>query len=291
MDLRTFECIIMLVEEEHFGRAAERLCISQSALSQRIAKAEAELGSRLFDRTSGAVRATAIACDLARRARDIVNQARAAVAEAKDAVRRRQRRVRIGYTQVVLNSNMPAILRRIQSSLPQVGVEVEEIPSPTQERALANGRLDIGFLHPPLCEPSLAFHDLEPIPMVLAVQSGWPIAARQELTLGDLKDLPFLIAPRSIGPSLHDGILSAFRRAGVDPKIVSEVSPMTSMLGLISAGIGAGLVAQSMVRTAPANVVFIPVAEKLPELPVAIAWHKGEVRPEVQSVIAIFREV
>ena len=87
----------------------------------------------------------------------------------------------------------------------------------------------------------------------------------------DLDGEPFLIAPRIIGPSIYDRIIALFRRHGISPHIVQEVTPMTTLTGLVAAGTGMGFVTDGVATVTRPGVVFRSVDPEPPEMPVAAA--------------------
>ncbi|MCD0506104.1 LysR family substrate-binding domain-containing protein [Bordetella petrii] len=114
------------------------------------------------------------------------------------------------------------------------------------------------------------------------------LARRKTVAVHELAGEPFLIAPRSVGPSIYDRVIALFQRADVSPNIVQEVTPMTSLTALVSAGIGMGLVTEGMSRLPRPDIVFRPLRPAAPVLPFALGW-RGEPAPATQRFIETAR--
>ncbi len=290
MDLRALESVVALADELHFGRAAMRLNMSQPALSQRISALEEEIGHALFLRVRGPIHPTEAGAAFVRRARVAIANADAAKSDAKLAATGSIGRLRIGFTQIVLYRSFPEMLRRFRGRFPKIETKLSEQYSPALEQALMDGRLDIALVHPPLVFKDLKFERLDDIPLVMAMPSDWPQAKEPSVRLGDCATMPFLMAPREIGPVFHDRIVAACRQAGFSPNVVQEAAPMSMLIGLASAGLGAGLVCECLSVVKPPGVSFLPVEDDLPALPIAVAWRRDNPNPAMKHFLEMAME-
>ena len=107
--------------------------------------------------------------------------------------------------------------------------------------------------------------------MVLALPAGHPLADRPVITFADLAGEPMITAPRSVGPVLFDKLIGCFRAAGVEPSVVQEATPVTTLAGLVAAGAGIGFVTRGVALATRPGVVFREVAGA-PGVPLAVAW-------------------
>ncbi len=121
-------------------------------------------------------------------------------------------------------------------------IELTEMNSPLLEAALDAGEIDLGVLHPPLSTPALVTKSLREERLVLALPAAHRLAEAAFVKASDLQGEPILIAPRAIGPSIYDRLIAFFRRQGFSPSIVQEATPMTTLAGLVAAGVGMGFV-------------------------------------------------
>lgn len=287
MDVRSLSCFITVAEQLHFRRAAEKLNLTQPSLSQRIRLLEEEVGTALLERDRRHVALTPAGLAFLESAKKAVAYARAAKSQALRAVRGEVGHLRLGFTVIAFYGVLPEAVRTFRSRFPDVIVELVEMNSPLLEAALSTGDIDLAVLHPPLATPGLALHPLPDLPLVLALPAQHPLAEYREIRVGDLVGEPFLVAPRSIGPSIYDRIIALFQNEGISPNVVQEVTPMTTLAGLVAAGVGMGFVTSGVAAVGRPGVAFRPVRPAAPYLPLAAAW-RG---PEMTSASATFLDV
>lgn len=288
VDLRSVECFIRVAETLHFGRAATELHLSQPALSQRIRTLERDVGAVLLDRDRRGVRLTAAGQAFLSPARAAIAHGERAADSARRAAAGLQGRLRLGFTVIASYTSLPQAVQAFRSSCPQVTIDLVEINSPAVEEALDRGEIDLGVLHPPLERTHLQVLPLPHEQLVLAMPVGHRLADRPVITFADLADEPMLTAPRSVGPALFDKIVACFHTAGVEPQIVQEATPVTTLAGLVAAGAGIGFVTRGVALATRPGVVFRGVAGA-PTVPVAAAWAPPEPSPTSRQFIEIAR--
>ncbi|MFC9896458.1 LysR family transcriptional regulator [Nocardia sp. NPDC127579] len=271
MDLRSVECFLRVAQTLHFGRAAEELHLSQPALSQRIRTLERDIGARLFERNRRGVRLTAAGHAFRPHARAVVTQGEKAADAARRAALGLQGRLRLGFTVIASYTELPQAIQAFRTAYPEVEVDLVEVNSPALEEALDRGEIDLAILHPPLERPHLHMRHLPAEPLVLALPVGHRLAGRSAISFSDLADEPLLSAPRHVGPVLFDKVVACFRAAGVEPRIVQEATPVTTLAGLVAAGAGIGFVTRGVATATRPGVVYrtVPAA---PTVPLAAAW-------------------
>ena len=288
MDLRSVQCLLCVAETLHFGRAAEELHLSQPALSQRIKTLERDVGAALLDRDRRGVRLTDAG-------RAFLAPARAALTHGDNAIELARRtaqgsigRLRLGFTVIASYTWLPQAVQEFRRSHPDVTVDLTEMNSPAVEEALVRGEIDLGVLHPPLERPNLQTRDLPGEPMVLALPAGHRLVAASKISFPDLAREPLLAAPRSVGPVLFDTLIGRFRAAGVEPRVVQEATPVTTLAGLVAAGAGVGFVTRGVARASRPGVVFREIPGT-PVVPMAAAWlatHPGPTGTSFLDVIS-----
>ncbi|TBH17574.1 LysR family transcriptional regulator [Thermus thermamylovorans] len=280
MDLRRLRAFLVLAEEGNFHRAAERLFLSQPALSQRIRALEQELGVELLRRRP--FRLTPAGEALLREAREVL----LAWDRAKEAVRRAALRgLRFGVPENLLPDLMP-LLDHLRRGLGEA-VEVLEMHTPEQVQALKEGRLDYGLAGLKVGDPAIAREPLLEVPIVVVLPEGHPLAARERVPLGALKEESFLLLPRETLPPLHEAFMEVFRRAGFTPRVVREVARFPQAVSLVAAGLGVHL------TLAPYRVFPHPGAVLRPlegaALQVALIYRKNPPPPRLEEVRELLR--
>jgi DNA-binding transcriptional LysR family regulator len=286
MDLRSLGCFVAVAEELHFRRAAARLNMTQPSLTARIQGLERVIGTKLFDRDRRGV-------ELTEPGRAFLDHARSAVASGREAIRSARRaasgdigRLRFGFTGLTSYAGMPELVQRFKRSHPDVEIDLIHTSTSELEVALLKDEVDIALLHPPLSRSGLALRELEPDPLILALPASHELAKLSIVPLAKLAGEPLLICPRSAGPHLYDQIILACQRAGFGPSVVQEVTLMTTLIGLVAAGIGSGLVTHSLRVIQRPGVVFRPIATKHTlQLATALAWRDGELSPVAKRML------
>ncbi|PSN12878.1 LysR family transcriptional regulator [filamentous cyanobacterium CCT1] len=293
MELRHLRYFVAVAEELHFGQAAQRLHMAQQPLSRQIRALETELQVQLFHRTKRTVRLTEVGQVFLIEARKILHQVEQAIRTAQQTSQGDIGQFAIGFTGPALNSVLPKIIRRFKERYPQVKLELERLQTPEQVEALMSGQIQIGLLHPPIDNNALVLETIHREGLVAVLPDSHRLAqtASQPISIRELADDSFILYPRHIGPVLYDRIINLCQRAGFSPKIVQEVSPQQTILGLVSAAVGVSLLHASAQVVAPAGVVIRDLLEPTPVLELAIAWHPETTNPVLSTFLAIVREV
>lgn len=289
IELRLWRQFLALAEELHFGRAAQRLHMTQPPLTQAVANLERQLGVRLFDRTKRSVRLTAAGEALVPQARDLLARAHALPSHARAAARGELGRLRLAFVSTVGFGLLPQWVRAFRSQFPHVEFELVEATGDVQLQALARGDVDAGFM---LHSPGFAPAELEHLrisrePLVLAVPEHHPLARGRSLELNAVLEQPLVIFPRRIVPSLHDAIFGLYHAAGRSPLVAQEAIQMQTIVNLVAAGLGVAWVPESVREFQRAGVVYRQLAAKhagaVPGCETTLVW------PAVQPPAALER--
>ena len=281
-DLRYFAAV---AEELHFTRAAERLFISQPALSKQIRLLERTLGAELFVRDRRAVRLTEAGQALlpyARRMLEVWDAAQAALAEVEAA---REARLVIGMSTSPGRGMLPAIRSRFAVEFPQARLELRQVPWQDPTAGLAEGTCDVAFVWLPLAEPQ-RFRWLvmatEPRHVVLPARHR--LASQDSVTMAQLLDEPFLALPESAG-ILRDYWLALDERDGRPVRIGAVINNPDETYEAVVDGRGVCLIAAG---NAPlltrGDVVTRPVRDAAPSR-FALAWRADDSRPLVRGYV------
>lgn len=289
MDLRHLRYFLCVAEEMHFGRAAQRLGISQPPLSQQIRALEEELGVRLFDRTSRRVRLTEAGQAFLPEARQTLAQADRAAQVARLAQRGEIGRLDLSFTaSAPFVPQVASALYRFRQSHPRVELALQELGLVAQIEQIERGQIDIGIIRafdPPLLPQSMISSCLLEEDMLLALRQDHPLAQRErDPTIADLDGLPLVLYGATGGAGFNEHFFALCERAGFRPTVTLEVGSFATLLGLVSAGFGATVLSQSLARLHVENLAFRPLATPLRSR----LWmiHKPDLPPTAQA----FRE-
>ena len=186
MEFRHLRYFLMLAEELHFGRAAQRLSISQPPLSLNIQQLEASVGAQLFTRNSRGVQLTAAGQAFVPAARALLAQASAAAREARDVAEGQSGQLHIGFAGTMLYCGLPQILSRFQASHPRLRLELRELSSSEQLSELLRDRLDVGFVHTPRVPPGFEQILVASQPLVACLPASHALAGAASIGLDEL---------------------------------------------------------------------------------------------------------
>jgi DNA-binding transcriptional LysR family regulator len=286
-DLERMRKFVIVAEESHFGRAAERLRMAQPPLSQQIKALEAELGVTLFRRTTRKVELTAAGERFLQRARSILAAVDDAVTEAGQVADGRLGRIAIGFTGSATYDLLPSLVRVLRADLPGIELDIHgEMLTPDQVTALADGSLDLGLLRPPVRSSAVEVHVLRREPLIAVLPEHHALAARSRVQLADLKDDPFITYPSQHRSVVYDAVMDACQRAGFVPGNVHEVGETSTLVSFVAAGLGVALVPASVQHLRITGATYLPLAGTTQEVELALATRAGETSPLVARVRA-----
>lgn len=293
IELRQLRYFIAVAEENHFGRAAARLHMTQPPLSQTIQALEAALGTSLFERTRRSVALTPAGEALLPEARRILQQTAALPDLVRRAASGESGMLSLSFVSTADYSVLPPLLREFRERHPQVHIDLREATTDVQLEDLMHGRIDAGLLIPPLHDKARLELDYLAVfsePLVLAAPQGLKsLRRRKTIHLQEVADLPLIIFPRRISPAFHDAILGCFRDVGLTPRIGQEAIQMQTIVGLVSAGMGIALVPQSVSNLQRPGVEYHPLSEKAVSIETGLAWRRDNRSPVLRTFLELLR--
>jgi len=291
IELRQLRYFVAVAEEMHFGRAAQRLHMTQPPLSQSIQALEALLGTPLFARTSRSVTLTPAGAALLPHARQLLLDAQALPDLARRAAAGESGRLSLAFVSTADYSVLPPFLRQFRAAYPQVQIELREATSDLQLEDLAQGAIDVGLLIPPLpdrMKDELAYMPVLSEPLVLAAPATVAaLRSADALPLQAVADMPLIIFPRRIAPAFHDAILGCYREAGLVPRIGQEAIQMQTIVGLVSAGMGIALVPQSVSNLKRPGEEYRPLAGRTALIETGLAWRRDNPSPVLHAFLEL----
>jgi DNA-binding transcriptional LysR family regulator len=269
IELRSWRQFVAVAELLHFGRAAQRLHMTQPPLTQGIALLEARLGLRLFDRTKRSVALTPAGAALLPEARDVLARAQALPERARAAAAGVKGRLRLAFVSTVGFGMLPAWVQKFRVQYPDVALELMEATGDVQIAALERGELDAGLLlHAPQFAPvGLQRRAIASEPMVLALPEHHALAQAKPLRLSRVLLEPLVLFPRRIVPSVHDALSALYHANGASFTVAQEAIQMQTIVNLVSAGLGIAWVPDSVRQFQRPGVVYRAVVAREVELP------------------------
>ncbi|WP_421224296.1 LysR substrate-binding domain-containing protein [Aeromonas jandaei] len=266
MELRDLKAFVTLGEVLHFGQAAVRQHVTQSALSKQIRRLEEELGGELFERNASTTRLTGLGRALYEDARTVVIQSEQLSRTARDVLAGNVGTLRIGFG-VATKLLVPAVIARFRAERPQVTIELNDLSTHHQLLALSEGKLDLGFCRLPAPK---GWHAM-PVERAHFV-AVLPASYRDVKELADLVDKPLAILRRDKAPSFYDHLMNYLAQSGLRFQGIQYVNDFAAGVATAAAGIAWTLVPSSTTIEHP-DVLTLPLTES------EACWAIGLIRP------------
>jgi len=295
LDIRQLRHFVAVAETLHFGRAAERLHMTQPPLSQSIIALERELGKPLFARTKRRVTLTPFGALWL----GYVQTALTGVDALPEIARRLSvgevGRLELSFVSTADYSILPALARRYASLYPEVEIALTEATSDVQIASLLNGDGHVGIIiQPPgaALPESLAHRRLVSEPLIAAVPEIWLDERRVVLRRGRLPAAavingPLILFPRRVAPAFYDLVSDYCVSRGGSGRIAQEAIQMQTMISLVSAGMGIALVPASLRNLARTGVRYVDLDEKAPQLDTVMVWRRHDATPVLERLLAL----
>lgn len=259
IELRLLRQFVAVAEELHFGRAAQRLHMTQPPLTQAIQALESTLGVRVFERTRRSVALTPAGDALLLHARRLLASADSLPGLVHAAAQGFSGQLRLAFVSSIAYGPLPAWLRGFREAHPDVQLQLREATLNVQLEAFESDEIDAGFvLHAPAAAPAgfVAWTALRE-PLVLALPEEGPVAGgTRPPRLAQVLAQPLVMFPRDIAPSLFDAVLAFYRGHGVTPRLAQEAIQMQTIVNLVSVGMGVAWVPESVTHLQRPGVVY-----------------------------------
>ena len=281
MDLRQIRQFIAVAEELHFGRAAQRLNMTQPPLSMSIRALEESLGVQLFHRTRKSVALTTAGAIWLDHARQVLTEAERLPAIARRAARGEIGELRLAFVSIASYSLLPKLVRRFRDAFPNVRVDLREATSDMQFEALARGEIDAGIIIRPdeAFRPSLSHRSLPSEPLV-AIAAG-------SVDFERIAEAPLVFFPRHVAPAYYDAVADLYAAYGRALRIHQEAIQMQTIIGLVAAGLGISLVPRSMTGMSRSGAHYLELRGPQPRIDVCVIWKDGPDQPALTSFLAL----
>lgn len=285
MKLHFLRYFTVLAEELHFGRAAQRLAITQPPLSSAIKALEAELGVQLLSRSSKHVELTPAGAAFLEEARQILDRVARASSVAKAVARGMRGRLDIGITGSLVYREVPAIVQGFSATAPGIEVVLHEMGTAEQLEALLHGQLHAGFVNASAVPPQLDSLPLEDDEFVLCLPEGHPRGRQAEVDLRDLAGDSFVMFSREVSPANYDNVIAIFSRVGIHPRTVHAARQWLTIVAMVAHGLGISLVPSSIARSRVDGVRFVRFSGAAVPSPALLAWNPGNLSPALASFL------
>ncbi|GAB3164499.1 LysR family transcriptional regulator [Telluribacter humicola] len=284
MDLRHLSYFLVLAEELHFGRAADRLHISQPPLTRMIQQIESDLGVVLFERTKRSVKLTPAGADLLKDAKQMVQQMQTLKKRLATHGQALRGSIRVGYVGAVMHSPLPTQLADFSRSNPDVQLHFEEYPNQNLLHELNNGTLDAAFVRTWLPTDNLQEDLILSESFVAVLPAHHTLAEKETISVSELQQEKFITFSRECGPTIFDSFVALCTKAGFSPQILHHASQLNSVLRLVESGFGVSLLPQHTQRGYNLNLAYIPLEDATETVPLLMLTRKENPNPALNKL-------
>jgi DNA-binding transcriptional LysR family regulator len=258
----------------YFGRAAQRLCITQPPLSMALKTLEQDLGATLMERDAKNVRLTPAGEAFLTEARKVLAQLQHAADVVRGVAEGMQGRLDVGITGSMVYRQVPDFFR---AERPLVEVCLHEMSTREQLQAIASGQIDCGFLNIGTPPDGLQTLSIGEEPFVCCLPAAHPLARQPDIDLRELARDTFVMFAREVAPANYDNVIACLQHAGIHPHTRHAARQWLTVMALVSAEQGVALVPGCMQRVGMNGVVFVPLRGTQQAMtPAVMAWRADQ---------------
>jgi DNA-binding transcriptional LysR family regulator len=287
MKLHYLRYFVVLAEELHFGRAADRLSITQPPLSGAIKSLEEDIGVKLFDRNSKHVSLTSAGAAFLAEVQQVMQRLERAETVAQAVAGGVRGVLEVGVTGSLFYREVPKVMAHFRRAFPDIEATLLEMASAEQLDALLHGRVQGGFLNAAAVPPQLRSIRLGDDPFVACLPARHKFAKAKSVALDVLANEEFVMFSRAVAPANHDNVIAVFSRAGVHPRTVHAARQWLTIIAMVANGLGVSIVPRSLARTEVRGVSFVPLAaDEGTVSPAVFAWNPAFENQTVTSFIS-----
>lgn len=287
--LRRLRYFRVLAEELNFRRSAERLGITQPALSRAIALLEEDVGATLLERSRRGVALTAAGRSFATGADGVLAALDGAVAQARKVADGQAGTLSIGYTDTAVAGRLPDIVRSFRTAFPELHVHLVQGYTRQQREWLEDGRLDVAFMTGPTTGEHRGAITVQRDAYTAILPGAHPLAARASLTLADLAGEPFVLGDPDHWSVYNGDFLALCESAGFSPRVVQSAPDSRGIVGLVSCGMGVSVQTASLARHGDERVAFRPLDRCPARIVTQAVWNTRFVQPAKTRLVEHLR--
>ncbi|WP_298224718.1 LysR family transcriptional regulator [Acidocella sp.] len=299
MEIRQLRQFAAVADTLHFGRAAQRLNMTQPPLSQSIQALERELGSALFIRTKRSVSLSPFGIAWLAHVRVALAGVDALPETAHRLITGTAGRLSLSFVSTADYSLLPLLVRHFSTLYPEVEITLTEATSDVQITLLQEGSAHAGIIIAPKDEalPAvLTYRRLLREKLVAAVPEDWITTGRlfpgaHGLAPQQVIEAPLIIFPQPMAPSFYDLVLGYYRAHGAEPRIAQPAIQMQTIISLVSAGLGLALVPASLRHLARTGVRYLDLQGDAPVLETGLAWRRDETAPVLARLLDVAADI
>lgn len=282
--LRQLRYFVVLGEELNYRRAAERLFITQPALSTAIKQLEHQFGVLLFNRSTREVALTDLGAAWLPQVQQAISGVDAVVDNLVILSGTRQGVLRVGYLIGTGADLLFRVVRHFEAAYPEVSVEPIEYDFADPTAGLADGTTEVAIIRPPVDLPEHRMLVLDSESWMACLPRDHPLADRREVEISELLDDPIVCAPLTAG-TWRDYWLAMDARGNRPPAIAAVAATYEAETTSIARGLGISFTTSSVARFYDRpGIVYVPITDRPPSY-TALAWHPQKLSPQADALV------
>ena len=260
MELRQLRYLLALGKELHFARAAEKLFITQPALTKQIQLLEEELDTSLFNRTKRKVELTKAGAFLMEEAEYILNHLERTVDATKRKGEGEEGEIRMGFVGSAMQNVIPDLLEKLHENFPTIHTALEEFNNKDQLDAIAHDKLDIGFVRLESVHKGFESKMVYQDSFSLVVAKKHVIQPADFKSLNQFKEEQFILFSNDYSQEYYDIVMSIFKDHNFVPKVSHRSVQANSIFRLVERQLGVAIVPSALADGVSLSVNFISLA-------------------------------
>lgn len=289
LELRHLRYFLSVAEELHFSQAAEKLYITQPALSRQIRQLEDLMGTELFIRDKRNVRLTKTGEYLLDETRYMFNHLEFVKQNILHLEQGDEGELRIGFVGSAMQSVIPALLKEINSRSPGIHTVLTELPNQEQVDRIRNDQLDIGFIRTMRLPEGLNKTDVFEEAFCLVLPADHPLDEHNFTSVKDLQNEQFILFSSQYSHGYFDKIMSIFEDQGFNPKVAHESVHANTIFRLVENGLGIGIVPSSLKHGFDLNIRFIELSDIPQRTILSAIWKTDSRNPILNKVTSLIK--
>ena len=264
--LRQLQYFVAVAENLHFTKAAEQLSVAQPVISRAIAELESEVGVKLLDRSTRAVRLTPAGDTLLTESRRLFGHIDRSIEATRHAARESPPAVRVGYSEFSMNGKLPALVKRYRKRYPQYRLQLSFMSTVDQRRAILSGRIDVAFMQGYFDRPDIESVLYQHDKLFVICSHSNPLSERTAIWLRDLQHESFVFGDPTVWGTFREAVFNSCRLHGLNPTVVQEANNGVGILALVSADIGISIYASQSGKSSHPGLASIPIRDRIEPL-------------------------
>ncbi|SAK64484.1 LysR family transcriptional regulator [Caballeronia ptereochthonis] len=285
IDVHHIRAFLAVADALQFSVAAERLHMTQPALSRIIKALEESVGAALLARTTRRVELTNAGRVFAEHCQLALTHIEQAITLAQRAEAGNIGHLRIAYMDFAINGTLPAIIEAFGKKFPSINIDLVHMPSTVQKEAMLDATIDVGFMIGPFAAPGVETRIFGREPMVALLPAAHPLTEKKTLRLADLADERFVLGTPHSWEAFRHHFFSICHRVGFSPSIAQEASTSDGIIGLVAANTGVSIYPECIRNIQRSGLCVRPLADKGTEIEMVVCWRADTRNPSVETFV------